>query len=108
MDIVKGDRATYIMVTYMYALMHTHTYIHYYRLEDGHERGRGVKSGDVLISYKMIFQDVRTSVDWVHNQVNCYALAFANSACKCTTNYVLPIFSRNIFRGQNFCRLEII
>lgn len=30
---------------------------------------RGVKCGDVLVTYKMIWWDVRTSVDWLHIQV---------------------------------------
>lgn len=29
----------------------------------------GVRSGDLLMSFKSIFQDVRNAVDWVHIQV---------------------------------------
>ena len=29
----------------------------------------GVKSGDLYMSYKSIFQDIRSAVDWVHIHV---------------------------------------
>ena len=44
------------------------------RIMEGPDRLRGVKCGDVLITYKMIWWDVRTSVDWVHNQVRALAM----------------------------------
>ena len=60
---------------------HAHAYVHVYtihvcvchltfRIEDGPEKDKGVKCGDVEISYWMIQQDVRRTVDWVHNEVS--------------------------------------
>ena len=40
------------------------------RIEDGPDKDKGVKCGDVEISYLMIQQDVRRTVDWVHNEVS--------------------------------------
>ena len=40
------------------------------RVEDGVELCQGVKCGDVLITYKMIFQDIRGAIDWIHNEVS--------------------------------------
>ena len=39
------------------------------RIEDGPNKDKGVKCGDVEISYWMIQQDVRRTVDWIHNEV---------------------------------------
>ena len=39
------------------------------RIEDGPDKDKGVKCGDVEISYWMIQQDVRRTVDWIHNEV---------------------------------------
>ncbi|KAL5471526.1 hypothetical protein EMCRGX_G029649 [Ephydatia muelleri] len=40
----------------------------YKRIEDGPNKDKGVKCGDVEISYWMIQQDVRRTVDWIHNE----------------------------------------
>jgi len=36
----------------------------------------GVKGGDLFMSFKSIFQDVRSAVDYVHLQVNFGVLIF--------------------------------
>ena len=41
-----------------------------HRVESGTQRG--VQCGDVLITYQMIWWDVRTSVDWLHVYVSCF------------------------------------
>lgn len=38
---------------------------------------RGVRSGDLFMSYQSIFQDIRNSVDWVHFHVS--TMYFVNS-----------------------------
>ncbi|GAU91582.1 hypothetical protein RvY_03809-2 [Ramazzottius varieornatus] len=38
------------------------------KAEDNNLQKTGVKKGDIVMSYKSIFQDVRASVDWVHMQ----------------------------------------
>ena len=40
------------------------------RITEGPDTLRGVKCGDVLITYKMIWWDVRTSIDWLHVHVS--------------------------------------
>ena len=50
---------------YIYTLSH----VSMCRIEDGPDAFHGVKCGNVLITYKMIWWDVRTSVDWLHLQV---------------------------------------
>ena len=34
----------------------------------------GIKLGDLFMSYKSMFQDVRTAVDYVHLKVNSYCI----------------------------------
>jgi 5'-nucleotidase len=46
----------------------------------------GVKGGDIFMSYKSIFQDVRNAVDWVHIHV---------SLCKRSTDQI-KIFARRV------------
>ena len=50
--------------------MHTHTH----RLEEGPDQYTGVKNGDIVITYRMIQQDVRTAINWSHIEV--YKLLF--------------------------------
>ena len=33
----------------------------------------GVKSGDLYMSYKSLFQDIRSAVDWVHIHVSNFS-----------------------------------
>lgn len=47
------------------------TYVHMFvSVTHGTDRHCGVKSGDVFISYKMIWQDVRGAMDYVHIYVS--------------------------------------
>lgn len=46
------------------------------RIEDGPDKWKGVKCGDVLITYKMIWWDVRTSIDWLHVHVSPFSSSF--------------------------------
>ncbi len=39
------------------------------------EDGTGVRMGETFLSYKSIFTDIRSAVDWVHNRVRYYRLA---------------------------------
>ena len=50
------------------------------RIEDGPDKDKGVKCGDVEISYWMIQQDVRRTVDWIHNEVTPDILKHINFA----------------------------
>ncbi len=43
----------------------------------GSESYCGVKSGDVFISYKMIWQDVREAMNYVHIYVSTFSFTFS-------------------------------
>ena len=45
-------------------------YLTYNRLIDGPDQYTGVISGDIVITYQMIQQDVRNAVHWAHTEVN--------------------------------------
>ena len=49
-------------------------YAHTHRLEEGPDQYTGVKNGDIVITYRMIQQDVRTAINWSHIEV--YRLLF--------------------------------
>lgn len=40
-----------------------------------HEASQGVQCGDVAILYKMIWQDVRGAVDFIHEVRSCFVVA---------------------------------
>ena len=45
-------------------------YLSYNRLIDGPDQYTGVISGDIVITYQMIQQDVHNAVHWAHTEVN--------------------------------------
>ena len=67
------------------------------RIEDGPDKDKGVKCGDVEISYWMIQQDVRRTVDWIHNEVTPDILK-THQLCKspppcCTGIHSIPQYT---------------
>ena len=46
----------------------------YCRLVNGPECDMGVVCGDVTITYKMIQQDIRAAMHWVHTEVSDFAI----------------------------------
>ena len=53
-----------------YIIVTVTIYLSYNRLIDGPDQYTGVISGDIVITYQMIQQDVHNAVHWAHTEVN--------------------------------------
>ena len=64
------DSVCLYIMSYVLNVLYAHTH----RLEEGPDQYTGVKNGDIIITYRMIQQDVRTAINWSHIEV--YRLLF--------------------------------
>lgn len=64
----------------------------------------GIKSGDLYMSFKSIFQDIRAAVDWLHMKVRgCRLLCFIYFFILKKFYYLLQMLSLNLFLNKGIC-----